>query len=132
MSKRKNARFGGPFWLLGIAVVGFYFHSQFIAIPSPPDTIPSLVTTVELLNAPEKYHNSYVMLADGNVVAPVYFFHRGSFWVESPVHALRILAISPYLRPKGAPLRNAVFYFEVLYSGEESRIMIMREVRRPD
>ena len=130
MSKRKRSFRFGLLWLI-LFGVGLILYSRFWAQPSSPKTIPVLVTTRELLDAPGNYHHAYIMLADGVVSDPMFVLERSIFWVEDPAKKTPIMGLSARYRPGGATLRNAVFRFEIVYEYEGNCWLLLREIEYP-
>ncbi|MDX2279068.1 MAG: hypothetical protein NW218_05745 [Saprospiraceae bacterium] len=119
---------GIQFWVTILVVMLGVASFKLWSVPKNKQGVPVVATLDQLVQDPGKFHKRLVMVSNGVVDAPRFFMDRSFFWLSAPKTNAEIFSVSQTFRSEGEPVNNGLFYFEILYSGSDYHILLMREV----
>lgn len=119
---------GIQFWVTILVLMLGVASFKLWSVPKSKQGVPVVVTLDQLVRDPGKFHKRLVMVSNGIVDAPRFFGDRSFFWLSDANSKVEIFSVSQTYRSEGEPVNNGLFYFEILYSGSDYHILLLREV----
>lgn len=117
--------------MLALIIGLVYAYFNLYASPDVPQQAPQLVKAKDLLANPGAYQGKCIILADGQIDAPVFVCGRCLFKLDCPNTEEFIGGISYRYWDKNMLISNGVFQFEIVYSDDSRRLLLLKEVKYP-